>query len=110
MPDPLLVLLLVASGWATLRAVESGRTKHLVWAGAFVGLAFMTKMLQGWMVFPALAATYLFAGTPRLAVRLRQLALAGLVMVAVSASRGRSPCRCGRAQRPASAAPPTARP
>ena len=84
MPDPLLVLLLVASGWATLRAVESGRTKHLVWAGAFVGLAFMTKMLQGWMVVPALAATYLFAGTPRLAVRLRQLALAGLVMVVVS--------------------------
>jgi hypothetical protein len=73
MPDPLLVLLLVASGWATLRAVESGRTKHLVWAGVFVGLAFMTKMLQGWMVVPALAATYLFAGTPRLAVRLRQL-------------------------------------
>jgi 4-amino-4-deoxy-L-arabinose transferase-like glycosyltransferase len=31
MADPLLVLLLVASGWATLRAVESGRTKFLVW-------------------------------------------------------------------------------
>ena len=44
----------------------------------------MTKMLQGWMVVPALAATYLYAGTPRLAVRLRQLALAGVVMVAVS--------------------------
>jgi 4-amino-4-deoxy-L-arabinose transferase-like glycosyltransferase len=86
MPDPLLVLLLVASGWATLRAVESGRTKHLVWAGAFVGLAFMTKMLQGWMVVPALAATYLVAGPPRLPVRVRQLALAGLAMVVVSAA------------------------
>ena len=86
MPDPLLVLLLVASAWATLRAVESGRTKHLLWAAVFVGLAFMTKMLQGWMVVPALAATYLIAGPPRLAVRLRRLALAGLVMVAVSAA------------------------
>src|SRR3954465_6423754 len=85
MPDPLLVLLLVASGWATLRAVESGRTKHLVLAGAFVGLAFMTKMLQGWMIVPALAVAYLLAGPPRLSARLRQLALAGLVMVAVSA-------------------------
>src|ERR1700761_1610838 len=36
MPAPLLVLLLVASAWATLRAVESGRTKHLALAGAFV--------------------------------------------------------------------------
>ena len=86
MPDPLLVLLLVASGWATLRAVESGRTKFLVWAGVFVGLAFMTKMLQGWMIVPALALTYLLAGPPRLAVRLRQLALAGVVMVVVSAA------------------------
>jgi 4-amino-4-deoxy-L-arabinose transferase-like glycosyltransferase len=86
MPDPLLVLLMVASAWATLRAVESGRTRHLLWAGAFVGLAFMTKMLQGWMVVPALFATYLVAGPPRLAVRLRQLALAGLVMVVVSAA------------------------
>src|SRR3954447_1242015 len=57
MPAPLLVLLLVASAWATLRAVESGRTRDLLWAGAFVGLAFMTKMLQGWMVVPALFTT-----------------------------------------------------
>src|SRR4051794_18351275 len=46
-PDALLVLLLIASAALLLRAVESGRTKHLVWCGAFVGLAFMTKMLQG---------------------------------------------------------------
>ncbi len=39
-----------------------------------VGLAFMTKMLQGWMVVPALAAAYLLAGPPRLLVRVRQLA------------------------------------
>jgi 4-amino-4-deoxy-L-arabinose transferase-like glycosyltransferase len=86
MPDPLLVLLLVASPWATMRGVESGRTRHLVWAGVFVGLAFMTKMLQGWMVVPALAASYLLAGRPRLAVRLGQLALAGAAMVVVSAA------------------------
>ena len=57
-----------------------------MWAGAVVGLAFMTKMLQGWMVAPALAAAYLYAGPPRLATRLRQLALAGVAMVAVSAA------------------------
>ena len=38
-----------------------------------VGLAFMTKMLQGWMVVPALAAAYLLAGPPSLLVRVRQL-------------------------------------
>src|SRR4051794_28478610 len=86
MPDALLVLLLVASAWLLVRAIETGRTKFLLWCGAVVGLAFMTKMLQGWMVVPALAAAYLLAGPRRLLVRVRQLVLAGVAMVAVSAA------------------------
>src|SRR4051794_25403566 len=86
MPDALLVLLLVASAWLLVRAIETGRTMFLLWCGAVVGLAFMTKMLQGWMVVPALAGAYLLAGPPRLLVRIRQLALAGVAMVAVSAA------------------------
>jgi 4-amino-4-deoxy-L-arabinose transferase-like glycosyltransferase len=85
-PDALLVLLLVASAWMLVRALESGRTKHLLLCGAIVGLAFMTKMLQGWMVVPALAAAYAIAGPPRLLVRLGQLAAAGLAMVVASAA------------------------
>ncbi|MEA2305593.1 MAG: hypothetical protein QOH43_2873 [Solirubrobacteraceae bacterium] len=85
-PDALLVLLLVASAYFVQRAIESGRTKHLVWAGVVVGLAFMTKMLQGWMIAPALGAAYLLAGPPQLWTRVRQLALAGVAMVAVSAA------------------------
>jgi 4-amino-4-deoxy-L-arabinose transferase-like glycosyltransferase len=77
---------MVGSAWLLLRAVEDGRTKHLVWCGVLVGLAFMTKMLQGWMLVPALAGVYLVTGPPRLRVRLRQLAFAGVAMVAVSAA------------------------
>jgi 4-amino-4-deoxy-L-arabinose transferase-like glycosyltransferase len=40
-PDALLVLLLVASASMLVRALESGRTKHLVLCGAIVGLAFI---------------------------------------------------------------------
>src|SRR4051795_5279773 len=86
MPDALLVLLMVASAWLLVRAVETGRTKFLLWCGAVVGLALMTKMLQGWMVVPALAAAYLMAGPPRLLTRLWQLAAAGIAMVVVSAA------------------------
>ncbi|MET0816306.1 MAG: glycosyltransferase family 39 protein, partial [Solirubrobacteraceae bacterium] len=85
-PDALLVLLMVGAAYLLVRALESGRTKHLLWCGALVGLAFMTKMLQGWMLLPALSAAYALAGPPRLAVRLRQLLAAGAVTVAVSAS------------------------
>ena len=85
-PDALLVLLLVGSAWAMQRALESGRTRHLAWCGALVGLAFMTKLLQGWMIVPALGAAYLLAGPPRLTVRVRQLLVGAVVMVAVSAA------------------------
>jgi 4-amino-4-deoxy-L-arabinose transferase-like glycosyltransferase len=85
-PDALLVLLLVASAYPMVRALESGATKYLAWCGAIVGLAFMTKLLQGWMVVPALGASYLLAGPPRLGVRLRQLLIAGTTMLAVSAA------------------------
>jgi 4-amino-4-deoxy-L-arabinose transferase-like glycosyltransferase len=83
-PDALLVLLLVASAFFTQRAIASGRTRHLLLAGAMVGLAFMTKMLQGWMVVPALGAAYLLAGPPAPGRRMAQLAAAGAAMVAVS--------------------------
>jgi 4-amino-4-deoxy-L-arabinose transferase-like glycosyltransferase len=70
-PDALLVLLLVAGSGATLRAVEesdTGNGRPLRWlllAGAFVGLAFLAKMLQAFLVLPALGLTYLFfAKTP----------------------------------------------
>src|SRR4051795_4529772 len=86
MPDALLVLLMVASAWFVVRAIGTGRTKFLMWCGVAIGLAFMTKMLQGWMVVPALAAAYPPAGPPRLLVRIRQLALAGVAMVVVSAA------------------------
>src|SRR4051794_35572680 len=85
-PDALLVLLLVLSAYLVVRAIESGRTRTLAWAGAVVGLAFMTKMLEGWMVVPALAAAYLLAGPPRLGARIGQLLVAGATMTVVSAA------------------------
>src|SRR4029079_2038818 len=80
-PDALLVLLLVAAAYATVRAVESGRTRWLMLAGAFVGFGFLTKMLQALLVVPALALVYLVAGPTSLPRRLGQLLLAGVALV-----------------------------
>ncbi len=80
-PDALLVLLMILAAWATLRAVQSGSTWWLVGAGAFVGFAFLTKMLQAFLVLPALGLAYLIAGPPKLGKRLWQLGLAFVAMV-----------------------------
>jgi 4-amino-4-deoxy-L-arabinose transferase-like glycosyltransferase len=80
-PDALLVLLMVAGAYATMRAVENGSTKWLMLAGVFVGFGFLAKMLQALLVVPAFALAYLIAGPPRLGKRLWQLILAGLALV-----------------------------
>ncbi len=69
-PDALLTLLLVGAAAATLRGVEATRSPNthparwLALGGALVGLAFLTKMMQAFLVLPALALVYLlFAQT-----------------------------------------------
>ena len=52
-PDAFLVLLLTLAAYATVRAVEDGRTRWVVLAGALVGFGFLAKMLQAFLVLPA---------------------------------------------------------
>jgi 4-amino-4-deoxy-L-arabinose transferase-like glycosyltransferase len=75
-PDALLVFVMVAAAWALLRAVDDGRTRWLVCAGALIGLGFLTKQLQVMLIVPALATTYLIAGPVQLRTRIFQLAAA----------------------------------
>ena len=60
-PDALLTLLLVVAGGAFLRALDTGRLRWVLAAAVFVGLAFNTKYLQGYLVLPAFAITYAIA-------------------------------------------------
>ena len=86
MEDGALTMCLVLAADAYQRAVMEARLRSLIWAGVWVGLGFQTKMLQAWMVLPALAIGYLVAAPARLGRRLGQLAVAGVVMLAVSLS------------------------
>jgi 4-amino-4-deoxy-L-arabinose transferase-like glycosyltransferase len=73
-PDALLVLLMTAAGYAVMRAIERDRTRWLVLAGMLVGLAFLAKMMQAFLVVPGFGLAYLWAGPARLRRRLWQLA------------------------------------
>jgi 4-amino-4-deoxy-L-arabinose transferase-like glycosyltransferase len=83
-PDTLLVLFLVAAAWACQRAIDTGRLRPLLLAALLVGCGFNTKMLQAFLVVPALALAYLVAARPRLARRVRHLLAAGAVLAASS--------------------------
>jgi 4-amino-4-deoxy-L-arabinose transferase-like glycosyltransferase len=80
-PDALLTLLLTGAAYATIRAVEAGRTRWMVLAGTLVGFGFITKMLQAIILMPVLALVYLLAGPPKLGRRVVQVAYSGLALV-----------------------------
>jgi 4-amino-4-deoxy-L-arabinose transferase-like glycosyltransferase len=82
-PDTLLVLFLVAAAYALTRALEDGR-KWLWWCAFFVGCGFLTKMLQAWIIVPALVAAYLAGTTGPLKRRLLDILGAGAVLVVSS--------------------------
>ncbi|MEO6085971.1 MAG: glycosyltransferase family 39 protein, partial [Umezawaea sp.] len=58
-PDSLLVLLLVAGAYCTVRATEKASWRWLALAGVAVGFAFLAKMLQAFLVLPAFGLAYL---------------------------------------------------
>ena len=85
-PDAMLTLCLVLAAYLTTRAIEKAGWKWLAAAGAVIGLAFLTKMLQGFLIVPGLALAYLWAAPTTLGRRLLHLlaAAAGIAVVAGS--------------------------
>jgi 4-amino-4-deoxy-L-arabinose transferase-like glycosyltransferase len=83
-PDALLVLLLTIATYATVRAIEAGKTKWLLLAAILVGFAFLTKMLQACLVVPAFGLVYLLAAPVSLRRRIAQLGIALATMVVAS--------------------------
>ncbi|MEW1821526.1 glycosyltransferase family 39 protein [Arthrobacter sp. NPDC080031] len=85
-PDAMLTLCLVLAAYFTTRAIERAGWKWLAAAGAVVGLAFLSKMLQGFLIVPGLGLAYLWAAPTPLRRRLLHLlgALAGIAVVAGS--------------------------
>ena len=76
--DPLLVLCLVAAAYALTRALDDARWRWVVAAGALVGVGFQIKMVEAWVVLPALVAACLAGPGPRLR---RAAVLSGTALV-----------------------------
>ncbi|MER7188553.1 glycosyltransferase family 39 protein [Streptomyces flaveolus] len=80
-PDALLALLMSVACYFVVRALEDGRTKWLMWAGAAIGFAFLAKTLQAFLILPALALAYGVCAPVGLKKRLGQLALTTAAIV-----------------------------
>lgn len=82
--DSMLALIVLLAAWAVTIAAERGQLRWLLVGAALVGLGFNTKMLEAYLVVPALAVLYLLAAPLTWRQRFGHLALAGGVLLAVS--------------------------
>jgi 4-amino-4-deoxy-L-arabinose transferase-like glycosyltransferase len=57
--DMELVLVLLAATWFLFRSIETGKKRWAFTAALFVGLGFNVKMLQAYLILPAVAVVYL---------------------------------------------------
>ncbi|MFJ6389062.1 ArnT family glycosyltransferase [Streptomyces sp. NPDC091972] len=80
-PDAMLALLMSVACCLVVRALEDGRTKWLVWAGAAIGFAFLAKTLQAFLILPPLAIVYAVCAPVSVRKRLGQLAAATLALI-----------------------------
>ncbi|WP_423213635.1 glycosyltransferase family 39 protein [Pseudonocardia sediminis] len=80
-PDALLVLVLVGAAYAVLRAVEAGKARWLALAAALVGIGFLAKMLQAFLVLPAFALVWTAFAPVGIGRRIRGLALSAVALV-----------------------------
>ncbi|MDN3023839.1 glycosyltransferase family 39 protein [Streptomyces sp. S.PB5] len=80
-PDAMLALLLAVACYFVVRALEDGRTKWLLWAGAAIGFAFLAKTLQAFLILPPLAIVYAVCAPVPVKKRFGQLAAATAALV-----------------------------
>ena len=81
-PDAVMVLLMTAAAYCTVRALQRASATWIALAGVALGFAFLAKMLEGLMVMPAIALVYLIVAPTGLRRRLAHLlgALAAFIV------------------------------
>jgi 4-amino-4-deoxy-L-arabinose transferase-like glycosyltransferase len=88
--DSLMILLLVLAADSVSAAIVArgrgwrGAQARLILAAFWVGLAFQAKMIEAWLVLPALGLAYLLEGPGTLTRRVRHVVVAGVVVGIVS--------------------------
>ena len=84
--DGILILLLVLAADQAIKAAERGSMKHLIFSGILIGLGFNVKMLQAYMIVPAVYLTYLIFAKQKFLKKILACALSAIILIAISLS------------------------
>jgi 4-amino-4-deoxy-L-arabinose transferase-like glycosyltransferase len=83
-PDALLVLLLTVAAYCLMRATLTASWRWLMLVGVVMGIAFLTKMLQGFLVLPGFCVAYLLAAPTTWGKRVLHLLGAAAALIAAA--------------------------
>ncbi len=84
--DAVVVMVVLLAAWAVMVAAERGSLKLLSLSMALVGLGFNIKMLQAWMVLPAICLLYLLSPALDMRKKIGHLSVAAIILLIVSLS------------------------
>ncbi len=84
--DGILILVLVLAADQAIKAAEKSSAKHLIFAGILIGLGFNIKMLQAYMVIPAVYLTYLIFAKQKFIKKILVCALSAIILIVISLS------------------------
>lgn len=84
--DNMLVLFLMLAAWAILKATEEKTFKYFMISLVFVGIGFNVKMVEAYMIVPAIYIAYLLYNRFNLKTRIKHLIAGALVLIIISLS------------------------
>ncbi len=84
--DSLLIFVLLLATGQVIKAAETSSAKHLIFSGILIGLGFNIKMLQAYMIVPAVYLLYLVFSRQKILKRIISICAAAAIMAAVSLS------------------------
>ncbi len=84
--DGILILMLLLATDQAIKAAEKSSMKHLVFSGVLIGLGFNVKMLQAFMMVPAVYITYLVFAKQKLLKKILACAVSVVILLAISLS------------------------
>jgi 4-amino-4-deoxy-L-arabinose transferase-like glycosyltransferase len=86
MEDGMLTMFSTLAVGALQRGIDMQKHRYVLLAGALVGLGFQAKMMQAWLLLPAMALVYLIVAVGPMVQKLWRLVATAAVTLAVSFS------------------------
>ena len=84
--DNLLVLSLLLAFWAISIAAEKGKLKYLILSLVLVGIGFNIKMVEAYMIAPAIFITYFVSSAMPYKMKIKHLLIGSVILFVVSIS------------------------